>query len=132
MKNIFLMAVCLFFQCPSLVHAEESNKKFSYCGGNLKFYVPSFLDKKSIEKQSIPVACKYSLTLKSKLGNKHGVLDIRQSSDFFVTDKDITTEYLTQLKNKYPIQLHTFLTQQQKNGAVTIITLYWFDADGLL
>ena len=127
-KTIFL-GVFFFMQCLMPARADEQ-KKFDYCGGNIKFYIPAFFDKRAIEKQSDPYVCKNGFTLKSKAGNKKTNVDIRQADSRVPDPKDFGAEYLAQFKKNYPRRLHYMLTSNTPNGTAIINTFYWLDDHG--
>lgn len=133
MKKVVYLILCLIapYLLPMHAHAED-NKKFSYCGGNIKFYIPDFFDKKYIEKQSEPYTCKNGFMLKSKIGNKKTYIDINQAGNQLPDEKDINAEYLGQFKDSLPRRLHLLLSNDNPNGGVRIITFYWLTDQSIL
>jgi hypothetical protein len=132
MKKIILIVMCI---CLPLLwsgaHAEES-KKFSYCGENIKFYIPAFIDRKSLEKQSEPYTCKNGFTLKSKIGNKQTHIEIRPSDTRLFNVKDFDEDWLAQFTSKYPHRLHYILSNDTPNGRVIINKFYWLNEQSIL
>lgn len=131
MLKLTFFLVCICVQCLIPAHSAET-KKFAYCGGNIKFYIPTFLDKKSIEKQSEPVSCKNGLILKSRVGNKKVHIDISQSSGWGGKAAEVSEEYLAQFKKNHSRVEHYIFSSITPNGAVTFITFYWLDDTGKL
>jgi hypothetical protein len=132
MKKIILIAMCI---CLPLLwsgaHAEES-KKFSYCGGNIKFYIPAFIDRKSLEKQSEPYTCKHGFTLKSTMGKKKTHVEMGQGGDGRADITNADEDYLAQFKSNYPHRLNYVFSSTTPNGMTTIITVYWLDINYVL
>ena len=120
-------AVYFLWSLPALA---ENDKKFAYCGGNIKFYIPTLFDKKHIEKQSEPYTCKYGLTLKNKAGDK--AIRIAFSRAYMGENEAKSDEYLEQFKRDYPQRLHYIISYKTPNGIATIITFYWLDKNGQL
>ncbi|PFH11352.1 hypothetical protein BCF11_3798 [Collimonas sp. PA-H2] len=131
MKKTILLAVCFFMQSLLPAYAAQAGK-FAYCGGLLKFNIPDFFDKPSIEKQSGPITCKDGFIIKSKVGNKKETVDIRKSTDYFMMPKDFNEEFLAQFKENYPQRLNFSYNIQNKNGSTTVLTFYWLDDTGRL
>jgi hypothetical protein len=130
MKKIILIVMCI---CLPLLwsgaHAEES-KKFSYCGENIKFYIPSSIDRKSLEKQSEPYTCKHGFTLKSNVLKK--TTDIEFTGSYPDENNVADEEYLAQFKADYPQRLHYVISYKTPNGngTTTIVTFYWLNSKG--
>lgn len=121
--------LCVQFLPLSPVHADD-NKKFSYCGGNIKFSIPPFFDRTSVEKQSGVYTCKNGLILKGKVGNKSTYINF--IGDYLGVNEANSDEYLAQFKKNYPERLHYVFSYKTLNGTSTIITFYWLDKDGNL
>jgi hypothetical protein len=130
MQKIILIIACI---CLSLLwsgaHAEES-KKFSYCGGILKFYIPAYFDQQSLYKQSKPYTCKNGLNLKNKAGNKSSYIHF--SNAYLGENEAKDEDYLVQFKADYPQRLHYIISHKTPNGIATILTFYWLNSEGAL
>ncbi|MGS0740358.1 hypothetical protein ACVBEF_00720 [Glaciimonas sp. GG7] len=127
-KALFLI-LFLIIQSFSVHAAEE--EKFSYCGGNLKFYIPTLFNKKLIEKQGDPYTCKYGFIVTNKKGNIKTKVDVSQIQ--WITDLNFyDEEYIKQFEKKGLRHFFSIYQNISVTGTTTVLSHRWVSDMGVL